>query len=369
MVDLAAQVAELQPALDLALSRVLRGGAFILGPEVRAFEIEAAAYLGVGFTTGCASGTDALHLALRAAGVGPGDEVITTPFSFIATAEAIVYTGARPVFVDIDPATFNITTEAVAAALSPRTRAILPVHLFGQPAEAQAMRALADHHGLTLIEDAAQAFGAELHCGEAPGAPGTRKVGSIGHLACFSFYPSKNLGAFGDGGLVVTSDPALHARLRLLREHGHEGGYRHSVIGYNSRLDELQAAALRLKLPRLDGWNERRRQAAARYDAGLHALGVTPPPVAPGRRHVYHQYTLRSGDRDRLRAALAAEGIASAVYYPIPIHRQASFAAHGDGRHLPEAERAAAEVLSLPIHPHLQPADQDRVIAALAAAH
>lgn len=359
LVDLPAQVAALEPALSEAFSRVLRGGALILGPEVAHFEQEAAAYLGCAQTLGCASGTDALHLALRALGVGPGDEVITTPFTFIATAEAIVYTGARPRFVDIDPRTFTLDPQAVADALGPQTRAVLPVHLFGQPADTAALQALCAPRGIALVEDAAQAFGADI---------GGQKVGAIGQIGCFSLYPTKNLGAFGDGGLLSTSDPALAAQLRRLREHGHEGGYRHSVIGYNSRLDALQAAVLRLKLPRLDAWNARRRAIAARYDAGLQALGLEPPYAAPGRTHVYHQYSLRCPKRDAVRAAMAAQGVATNVYYPLPLHQQPSMAPFVAAQTLPVAEEAAATLLSLPIHPFLGDEAVERVLAALSQA-
>jgi dTDP-4-amino-4,6-dideoxygalactose transaminase len=356
LVDLPAQVAALEPALSEALARVLRGGALILGPEVASFEQEAAAYLGCTHTIGCASGTDALHLALRALGVGPGDEVITTPFTFIATAEAIVYTGARPRFVDIDPRTFTLDPQAVADALTPQTRAVLPVHLFGQPADTTALQALCAPRGIAIVEDAAQAFGASIE---------GQKVGAIGQIGCFSLYPTKNLGAFGDGGLLSTSDPALAAQLRLLREHGHEGGYRHSRLGYNSRLDALQAAVLRLKLPRLDAWNARRRAIAARYDAGLRALGLEPPFTAPGRSHVYHQYSLRCPNRDGVRAAMAAQGVATAVYYPLPLHLQPSLAPYIDAQRLPIAEQAAATLLSLPIHPFLCEEAVERVLRAL----
>jgi dTDP-4-amino-4,6-dideoxygalactose transaminase len=334
---------------------VLASGSFVLGPNVSAFEREVADHLGVSHAVGVACGTDALHLALRAVGVGVGDEVITTPFTFVATGEAIRYTGATPVFADIDPGTFTLDPRAVERAIGPRTRAVLPVHLYGHPADLDALRALCDAHGLRLIEDAAQAFGASL---------GGRRVGGIGDLGCFSFYPSKNLGAFGDGGMVVTNDGALAERVRLLRQHGHVGGYRHVEIGFNSRLDELQAAVLRVKRTRIDTWNERRNRIAISYHERLSSLPVSLPSVAPGADHVWHQYTIRTSRRDALRDALREQGVASVVYYPIPLHRQPAFVEQGDVS-LPEAEHAAAEVLSLPMHPHLTDADVDRVCDAV----
>jgi len=342
MVDLRAQHAPLREELDAAVLEVLRSGHYVLGPNVRAFESEIAQYLGVEYAIGCASGTDALQLALRAAGVGPGTEVITTAFSFIATAEAIAHTGATPLFVDIDPDTLTLDAAAARAALSARTAAVLPVHLYGQSADLDALRALCAEHGLMLIEDAAQAIGGEH---------GGRKLGGIGDLGCFSFYPSKNLGAAGDGGLVVTRDPALAERVRLLREHGHTGGYRHELLGFNSRLDEIQAAILRVKLRHLDAWNAARAENAARYGAALGA-SVRTPLEHPRGRHAWHQYTIRSPRRDAIRAALAESGVASTIYYPVPIHRQRSFLAENPPT-LPETEAAAGEVLSLPVYPEL----------------
>lgn len=356
MIDLTLETRALRAELDHALARVLDSGAFVLGPNVRALEAELAEFLGVRHAIGVASGTDALHLALRAAGVGPGDEVITTAFSFIATAEAITYTGAVPVFADIDPVTFNLDPQAVEAALSPRTRALLPVHLYGQAADLGPLVELARRHGLTLIEDAAQAIGAE-HEG--------RRVGACGDLGCFSFYPTKNLGAFGDGGLVTTSDDGLAARVRSLREHGHQGGYLHGSIGFNSRLDELQAAVLRVKLPHLEGWNRARQRNAAAYAERLGDSDLILPAVAPGRTHVFHQYTVRTPERDRVRAALSAAGVASNVYYPVPIHQQPSFRPVAEGVHLPVTEAASTEVLSLPVHAHLRTDEIDRICEVL----
>lgn len=358
MYDLAAQTAEVRAELDAAIAYVIDSNHYVLGPVVRAFEEEAAKYLGVRHAIGVASGTDALVLALRAVGVRPGDEVITTPFSFIATAEAIVHAGGTPVFVDVEPGTWTIDPAAVEAAVTPRTRAVLPVQLFGQPADMVALRAICDAHHLALVEDAAQAFGATLNGAHA---------GALGNVGCFSFYPSKNLGALGDGGLVTTNDDAIAARVRSLREHGHEGGYRHAEVGYNSRLDALQAAVLRVKLRRLDAWNHRRRAIAARYDGWLARAGLHAPVVRSGARHVYHQYTVQTPHRDELRAALSAASVGSVVYYPTPIHKQPSFSSHGSVR-LPVAERAAAEVLSLPMFPHLGDTQLDHVGGAVLAA-
>lgn len=352
MVDLQAQYRDLQDEMDGAIQAVVRSGQFVLGPAVQALEREVAAYCDVRHAVSVASGTDALHLALRAAGVGPGDEVITTPFTFIATAGAVSQTGARPVFVDIDPATFNIDPGKVAQAVTARTRAVLPVHLYGQPADLAPMRELCRDRGFALIEDCAQSFGAEY---------GGRKSGAYGDLGCFSFYPSKNLGAYGDGGMVITNDDAAAERLRRLRDHGRIEGYRHGMVGYNSRLDELQAAVLRVKLRRLDDYNRRRRENARRYGERLAGAGVVPPAEDGKGLHVYHQYTVRTPRRDALRAALSAAGIASAVYYPIPLHRQEVYAAPYAGIRFPVAEAAADEVLSLPMYPELSEQQIDDV--------
>ena len=359
MIDLRRDLAALRPALDAAVARVLDSGTFVLGAEVRALEAELAAFLGVRHAIGVASGTDALHLALRACGLGAGDEVITSPFSFIATAEAVVYTGATPVFADIEPDSFNLDPDAVERAITPRTRAILPVHLYGLPARMDALRELAQRHGLRIIEDAAQAIGARYQ---------GRRVGGWGDLGCFSFYPTKNLGAFGDGGLVTTDDDALAASVRALREHGHQGGYRHGLLGFNSRLDELQAAVLRVKLPHLEAWTSARQANARAYGELLRGADVTLPTAPPDREHVFHQYTVRVKDRDRVRARLGEAGIGSAVYYPVPIHAQPSCSPLAPGARLPVAEAASDEVLSLPIHPNLRPDELARVAEALRAA-
>jgi dTDP-4-amino-4,6-dideoxygalactose transaminase len=346
LLDLTAQYRAIRPEIDGAIAEVLAGGRFILGPQVAALEAEVAARCKVAHAIGVASGTDALYLALRACDVGPGNEVITTSFSFIATAEAIALAGARPVFADIDPTTFNIDPKGIEAQITPRTRAILPVHLFGQPAEMDPLLAVARQRGIRVVEDAAQAIGA---------ADRGRPVGSLGDVGCFSFFPSKNLGAYGDGGMVTTNDEALARRVRRLRAHGDAGRYDHAELGINSRLDEIQAAVLRVKLRHLEAWTEARRANAARYQALLEpCTAVVRPREAPGVRHVYNQYTLRVPRRDALQAHLSARGIGSAVYYPRPIHQQPAFRAWWPGDHrLPESERAAAEVLSLPIFPEL----------------
>jgi dTDP-4-amino-4,6-dideoxygalactose transaminase len=352
MVDLKAQYAALKDEIDREVAAVLASGHFILGPNVQALEQEAAAYCGVKHAITCASGTDALHLALRACGIGPGDEVITTPFTFIATAEAISYTGAKPVFVDIEPGSFNIDPEQVARAVTPRTRAVLPVHLYGQPADLAPIAETCRRHGLRLIEDAAQSFGAEY---------GGRKSGAYGDIGCFSFYPSKNLGAYGDGGMVVTGDDALAKAVRIYRDHGRTATYQHALVGYNSRLDEIQAAVLRVKLRRIDEYNRLRRRNARLYTARLRGSAIVPPPEDGKGLHVYHQYTVRSARRDAVQKALGAAHIASAVYYPVPLHRQEAYLRDSAGVTLPHAEAAAAEVLSLPMHPELTEAQVEKI--------
>jgi dTDP-4-amino-4,6-dideoxygalactose transaminase len=356
MVDLRAQYQALRPELEPALAAALEEGRFVFGPQVPAFEEEAAAYLGVRHAIACGSGTDALHLALRAAGIGPGDEVITSPFSFIATAEAICQVGARPVFVDIDPHSFNLDPEQIPAAIGPATRAILPVHLFGQPADMGAILALAADHGLLVIEDCAQSFGAR-HDG--------RRTGSLGLAGCFSFFPSKNLGCFGDGGLVSCNDDDLARKLRSLRNHGSEARYQHDEIGYNSRLDELQAVVLRIKLRHIEHFNAQRRRLARRYREGLADCPVQCP-VEDGRgEHVYHQFTLLCDHRDRLAEALAQAGIASAVYYPIPLHRQKALQARARHGPLPVCETVARRCLSLPMYPELHDEQVEYITAVI----
>jgi dTDP-4-amino-4,6-dideoxygalactose transaminase len=345
MVDLREQYQHLRPELEPALAAVLEDGCFVLGPNVGDFEEEAAVYLGVRHAIGCGSGTDALLLALRAAGIGPGDEVITSPFSFVATAEAIRQTGACPVFVDIEPDSFNLDPEQIPAAIGPATRAILPVHLFGRPADMDAILALAGQHDLVVIEDCAQSFGAAI---------GARRTGSLGQSGCFSFFPSKNLGGIGDGGMISCNDDELARKLRALRNHGSETRYHHDEIGYNSRLDELQAVVLRIKLRHIEHFNAQRRRVASRYREYLEGCPVECPREHDAGQHVYHQFTLLCDHRDRLAEALARAGVASAIYYPLPLHRQKAL--HGHCRHgeLPVCEQVAKRCLSLPMYPELR---------------
>ena len=356
MLDLRAEYAELRATIDQAMQRVLDSGHFILGPEGEALETEIAARVGVAHAVAVASGTDALHLALRAAGIGPGDDVVLPAFTFIATAEAVSYTGARPVFADIDPTSFNATAATLEAALTPATRAVIVVHLYGQCAPMPEIARLCEARGLVLIEDCAQAIGADYD---------GRAAGAWGAYGCFSFYPTKNLGAYGDAGLVTVRDGDDAARVRMLRHHGSRRTYEHECVGYNSRLDELQAAVLRAKLPQLARFNDARRRAAARYRAGLAGTDLVLPAEHGRGAHVYHQFTIRSARRDALRAALGEAKIASAVYYPIPLHRQPAYAAAHAACRLPASDAAAASVLSLPIHPYLRAADIDRVCAVL----
>lgn len=344
MVDLKAQYLSLKADIDQSVASVLDSCAFILGPNVQAFEKEAADYLGVKHAIGVASGTDALHLALLAAGIGPGDEVITSPFTFIATAEAIRYCGATPVFVDIDPASFNLVPELVEAAITERTRAVMPVHLFGQPADLPKLTAICERHGLVLVEDCAQSFGARI---------AGRQTGSFGLAGGFSFFPSKNLGGYGDGGLVTTQSDAVAEQILQLRNHGSKIRYYHDLIGYNSRLDEMQAAILRVKLRHIEAFNQGRRRAAKRYAELLADLPLTTPREDGIGEHVYHQYTLLCDRRDELMKALQAENIASAVYYPVPLHQQAPFRESCAGLSLPVTESVSQRCLSLPIFPEL----------------
>jgi len=360
LVDLAAQYQDLKPEIDAAIARVLEGGHFILGPEVEALEREVAAYCGTSHAVAVASGTDALELALRAAGLGPGDEVITTAFSFFATASSIVNIGATPVFVDLDPVTYALDPAQVEAKVSSKTKAILPVHLYGHPCDMDALARIAQRHKLAIIEDCAQAIGAE-HRG--------RKVGSFGLAGCFSFYPTKNLGAYGDAGMVVTSDARVAEQVRLLRIHGSRDRARYEVISRNSRLDELQAAVLRVKLPHLDAWNAARRQHAARYQALLKdAAGpaLVLPHAQEGSLHVFHLYVIRVKERDRVQKALVQAGVGAQIHYPYALPHQPVFASLGyrTGQ-FPVAERAAAEVISLPAYPELTPTLVEQVVSRL----
>jgi dTDP-4-amino-4,6-dideoxygalactose transaminase len=358
--DLRAQYRSIKAEIDAAVLRVLDSTQFILGDEVTAFEREFAAYCGTSDAVGVNSGTSALHLALLAAGVGPGDEVITVPFTFVATAAAIVYAGARPVFVDIDPDTCNMAPAQIERAVTPRTKVIMPVHLYGHPADMDPILDLARRHGLTVIEDAAQAHGAEYK---------GRRCGSMGTLAAFSFYPGKNLGAYGEGGAVVTNDGALAQKIRVMRSWGEERRYEHSVKGFNYRMDGIQGAILRVKLRHLEAWTEARRARAAQYAQAFAASGVNTPIERPDCRHVYHVYAVRLSHRDATRAALQASGIQTGIHYPIPIHLQPAHADLGyQPGDFPASEAAASQVLSLPMFPELTTAQIETVARAVVAA-
>ena len=361
--DLKAQYRAIRAEIEPVVLAVLESQYFILGPEVTAFEAEAAAYCRVAHAIGCGSGSDALLLPLIAWGIGPGDEVVTSPYSFFATAGAIWRTGARPVFVDIDPRTYNLDPAQVEAALTPRTRAIIPVHLYGQCTDMAPISALAAKHDLKILEDAAQAIGAGYH--------GTL-AGTLGHAAAFSFYPSKNLGGFGDAGMVTTDDPALAKSVARLRVHGMEPKYHHHEVGFNSRIDALQAAILRVKLRHLDAWTDARRAVASTYadlfkEANVSA--ATLPIEAEGCHHVYNQYVVRvpADLRDALRAHLASRRVGTEIYYPIPLHLQACFASLGHKiGDFPESERAANETIALPMYPELTESAQAHVVGAIA---
>ena len=362
LLDLKAQFATIQEEVMAAIARVMSSQRFILGGEVDELEAEIAALIGVRFAVGCASGSDALILALMALGIGAGDEVITTPFTFFASAGAIARVGARPVFIDINPASYNLDSAAISRAISGRTKAIMPVHLFGLAADMDEIMRLADAHSIPVIEDAAQAISAEY---------GNRTLGSIGQLGCFSFFPTKNLGGAGDGGMITTSDEALATRLRMLRVHGERTKYHYEVLGVNSRLDALQAAILRAKLRHLSGWTSARRRNADRYRRLLadHKLSgcVVAPIETTGAFHVYHQFTIRVQRRDALRDFLKQQGVGTEIYYPLPLHEQPAFAYLGYRKgDFPHSEAASAEVLSLPIYPELTEEQQEYVVAQIA---
>jgi len=358
--DLRRQYRAIKPEIDEAVLRVLDSTQFILGEEVAAFEREFAAYCGTADAIGVNSGTSALHLALLAADIGPGDEVITVPFTFVATAAAIVYTGATPVFVDIDPETFTMAPAAIEQVITPRTKAILPVHLYGHAADMDPILDIARRRGLVVIEDAAQAHGAAYK---------GRPCGSMGAMAAFSFYPGKNLGAYGEGGAVVTSDPALAKKIRVMRSWGEERRYEHSVKGFNYRMDGIQGAILRVKLRHLEAWTGARRARAAEYARAFAGSGIATPVERPDCRHVYHVYAVRLSQRDSARAALQAAGIQTGVHYPIPIHLQPAHADLGYGRgDFPVSEQAASQVLSLPMFPEMTVEQVEQVAAAVLAA-
>lgn len=347
-----------QEILD-SISAVLESGTFVLGPRVKEFEDQVASYMGMPYALGVASGTDALHLAIKALGIGRGDEVITTPFTFFATIEAIIYEGARPVLVDIDPDTFNIDTAQIEACITPSTKGIIPVHMFGHPADMREILRIADKHSLIVIEDCAQSFGATLD---------GKQTGSFGDAGCFSFYPSKNLGAYGDAGIVTVVEEEIASDIVKFRNHGSAGNYLHADVGFNSRLDEIQAAILLVKMKHIDRYNEIRRERAAQYTKLLSPY-VKTPVEKEGARHVYHQYTIRHPERDRIRQALADAEISSTVYYPIPAHLQPALESLGYGAgSFPVAEESSRTVLSLPICPELEESTVQRVADVIAGA-
>ena len=355
--DLKAQYYSIKPEIDAAIAHVLESSQFVLGPAVADFEQHFAKYCHTAEAIGLNSGTSALHLALLAAGVGPGDEVITVPFTFVASVAAVLYAGARPVLVDIEPQSFTMDPALVERAITPRTKAILPVHLYGQPADMDPILEIARRHKLVVIEDAAQAHGAEYK---------GRRAGSIGDIGCFSFYPGKNLGAYGEGGAVTTSDPEYGRTIRLLRDWGAERKYQHVLKGYNYRMEGLQGAVLGVKLRYLDEWTKARRACAARYRELLADTGVQAPQEMPYARHVYHVFTLRVPRRDEFQKALQAEGIQTGIHYPVPVHLQPAYADLGYHRgDFPQAEQAAAEVISLPLFPEMTEGQMEEVVVAV----
>jgi dTDP-4-amino-4,6-dideoxygalactose transaminase len=343
--NLKAQYQSIKPEIDAAIAKVLESCQFVLGPEVAEFEKEFAIYCGTAQCIAVNSGTSALHLALLAAGVGPGDEVLTVPFTFVASVAAVLYAGARPVLVDIDRRSFTMDPAAIEGAITPRTKAILPVHLYGQPADMDPIMEVARRHGLVVIEDAAQAHGAQYK---------GRPVGSIGQMACFSFYPGKNLGAYGEGGAITTSNVEYAQKIRMLRDWGQDRKYHHALRGYNYRMEGFQGAILGVKLRHLETWTEARRKVVSLYNNLLADCTVETPAEMPWARHVYHVYTLRAEDRDSLHADLLSAGIQTGIHYPIPVHLQPAYADLGYGKGaFPQSEAAAKQVLSLPLYPEL----------------
>ncbi len=355
MVDLKGQYESLKDEIDSAMLQALGETRFILGPNVQAFEQESAVYLGVKHAVTCASGTDALHLALRAAGIGPGDEVITTAFTFIATAEAIRYVGATPVFVDIQPDSLNIDPDKIKAAITEKTTAIIPVHIFGQPADMNEIMTIAREHELKVIEDCAQSFGSRYQ---------GHMTGSMGELGAYSFFPSKNLGCYGDGGLVTTNSDELGQQLKIYRNHGSSKQYHHDVIGYNSRLDELQAVILRIKLKHIDDYNQNRLRVAKTYNGLLKDSPVTTPSIPEDRDHIFHQYTLLADNRDAIKEHVLSQQIASAVYYPVPLHKQLAFH-DAPPVSLPVTEDVSRRCVSFPIFPEMTEAQINTVCKAI----
>ncbi|MCA1467136.1 DegT/DnrJ/EryC1/StrS family aminotransferase [Bradyrhizobium sp. IC3195] len=358
--DLKAQYSEIKPEIDAAVARVVSSGQFVLGPEVAAFEERFAHFCNTVHCRAVNTGTSALHLALLAAGVGPGDEVITVSMTFVATTAAILYSGARPVFVDVDPVTWTMDAGLIEAAITPRTKAILPVHLHGLMADMDPIMAIAHRHGLVVIEDAAQAHGAEYR---------GRRAGSVGDLGCFSFYPGKNLGAFGEGGAVVTDRPEFARRVALLRDWGQEAKYDHAIAGYNYRMDEIQSAVLNVKLDYIERWTEARRSLAERYDALLSDFPFGRPYPPGHARHVYHVYAVRMAGRDDALKLLRDAGIGAGIHYPVPVHLQRAYAELGyRGGDLPVTEMLAKDFLSLPIYPEMPPEGANKVVATLGRA-
>jgi len=357
MVDLHRQYLSIKAEIDEAIQSVLTATDFIMGSAVKEFEADLASYLGAKHAVGCASGTDALQVAMMALGIGRGDEVVTSPFTFVATAETIALLGATPVYVDIDPKTYNLDVRQIAARITSKTKAIIPVHLYGQPADLAPLLALAVERGLKVIEDAAQAIGARYH---------GSNVGTLGDVGCFSFFPSKNLGAYGDGGAMVTNDAALAERCRMVTVHGSRKRYQHEILGVNSRLDTLQAAILKVKLRRLESWTEARIRIAHRYNDALKGLELATPYCAPAVRHVYNQYSIRTSRRDALAEFLKSKGVGHAIHYPLPLNLQPAFRHYvPEGTSFPVAEAVSREIISLPIFPEMEDTEIDFVIGAI----
>lgn len=357
MVDVIGQYRKIKKEIDAAALSVMESGQYVLGKEVTDFENEISSYLGVRYAIGCASGTDALMVAMMALGIGPGDEVITTPFTFVATTETIVLLGAKPVYVDIDPKTFNLDPSNVEAAITKKTKAIIPVHLYGQSVDMDRLLKIANGHGIPVIEDMCQAIGADYR---------GKKVGSLGVMGCISFFPSKNLGALGDAGMVVTNDTTLSEKLRMIVVHGSRVRYKHEILGVNSRLDALQAAMLRVKLKYLNQWIDARRMAASVYNRLFKHSGVEIPYEATYGKHVFHQYTIRLKKRDEVARYLGDKKIPHAIYYPIPLHLQEAYKALGESKgKYPIAEQAANEVLSLPMHTELEEEQQKYIVESV----
>ncbi|MEX2115987.1 MAG: DegT/DnrJ/EryC1/StrS family aminotransferase [Bacteroidota bacterium] len=360
MVDVVGQYRKIKNEIDAAIQGVVESGQYILGPAVREFEQAAAAYLGVRNAIGCASGTDALQVAMMAIDIKPGDEVITTPFTFVATTETIALLGAKPVYVDIDPLTFNINPALIKRAITKKTKAIIPVHLYGLPADMDPIMEVARSHSIRVIEDAAQAMGADYK---------GRKVGGIGLMGAISFFPSKNLGAFGDAGMIVTNDDAIAEKLRMIIVHGSKVRYKHEILGVNSRLDSIQAAVLSVKLRYLDQWRDTRRTAARRYDALFRETDIATPTEASYGTHIYHQYTIRLKNRDTVAAKLTEQKIPHGIYYPISLHLQQAFRQAGVGEGaFPVTEHACREVLSLPMHTELTEEQQSHIVSVVRTA-